>query len=467
MSLGADILLKIRSTFESKPLEEAKKKTEELGKVTEKSGNDAASGMNVMAAATALMQGNVNGAIGAIAPLIEKLKVLKVSLLQLSLVGALLGALVTLFQSIRDRAAKAAEAVEMFRAEGFEREMKRVEDAHARWDIANNKSLEIRKASHDFFVAEQDAYKQEALAILELSKQRELSNVTSEDERRIIENKFKGRADEISGVYDTKIAEQEQKRLEQKAVDDENKIAQNEKEIARLKAMSQEQFFKAGRYTELASSWSSGLTGVSLTGGDSASDKVVKKAELARADSKKAMEEAKKREIENDALQRSAEQSRKDAKLQALKIRTQGFSREAATIATSREGSDIQSGIDAKDIEAGKQAERSQIQAQIDAKEKQQKEAEERFGVSRSSLSRNAEIQSREYKDSVKIVDQYRKKGDTKGLRAAEQVAMQAKEEADAAQKALLDLGQQAAQSMAGYKAQVETLTETMKRIGS
>lgn len=465
MSLGADILLKIRSTFESKPLEEAKKKTEELGKVTEKSGNDAASGMNVMAAATALMQGNVNGAIGAIAPLIEKLKVLKVSLLQLSLVGALLGALVTLFQSIRDRAAKAAEAVEMFRAEGFEREMKRVEDAHARWDIANNKSLEIRKLSHDFFVAEQDAYKQEALAILELSKQRELSNATSEDERRIIENKFKGRADELSGVYDTKIAEQEQKRLEQKAVDDENKIAQNEKEIARLKAMSQEQFLKAGRYTELASSWSSGLTGVSLTGGDSASDKEVKKAELARADSKKAMEEAKKREIENDALQRSAEQSRKDAKLQALRIRTQGFSREAATIATSREGSDIQSDIDKKAIEAGTRSERERIQAEIDAKEGKQQSAEERFGVQKDSLSRTANLKAREYKDSLRVVESYRKKGDSKGLMAAQEAATQADAAAEESSKALAAIGQQAVAALKRNKAEIDALKEQMKRI--
>ena len=65
MSLGADILLKIRSTFESKSVEEAKKKTEEFGKATDKAGKDASSGMNVMAAATALMQGNVNAAIGA------------------------------------------------------------------------------------------------------------------------------------------------------------------------------------------------------------------------------------------------------------------------------------------------------------------------------------------------------------------------------------------------------------------
>jgi hypothetical protein len=460
MSLGADILLKIRSTFENKSVEEAKKKTEELGKATNKAGNDASSGMNVMAAATALMQGNVNGAIGAIAPLIEKLKVLKMSLTQITLVGALIGSLVKLFTSIRERAAQAVEALEKFRAESFEREVARIEAAHAKWDAANQKSLAIREAAHQFFLAEYDAYKQEALAVNELAKQKELANAASEDERKIIENKYKGRAGDISSAYDMKVSEQEKKRLEQKARDDEAKIAENEKRIASQRDLSKKRFLDAGDYTQRANQASLGWGGVSFSGGSTQTDGMIDKADKAREESKRLLQESEKLRIENEQLKISAEQSRKLAKIQEVKTRTIGISRESSDIATTSESASIQKAIEDKQY-------KDILSSQLEDRERQQSSAEERFKPLIESATRRKDIQGREATEAVKVAESYRSKGDSKGYADALQVVAREQAEADAAAVALKNLGQQMVDTVRVIKVSADALREQMKRIGA
>jgi hypothetical protein len=460
MALGSEILLKIRGMFDSKPIEEAKKKTEELGKSADKAGKDASSGMNVMAAATALMQGNVNAAIGAIAPLIEKVKVLKMSLTQLTLVGALIGALVKLFSSIRERAAQAVEVLEKFRADSFEREVSRIEAAHAKWDAANQKSMAIREAAHQFFLAEYDAYKQEALAVNELAKQKELANAASEDERKIIENKYKGRASDISAAYDTKVSEQEKKRLEEKAQEDEARIAENERMIAKKQALSRKRFMDAGDYTQKANEASLGWGGISWSGGSTESDSLIDKADKARADSQKELQEAEKLRAENDKLRISAEQNRKLSKVQEIKTRTLRINREATDIATTAEGQSIQKGIDDKEY-------KDLLGSQLEDRERQQASAEERFKPLIESATRRRDIQGREASEAVKVAESYRQKGDSKGYAEALQVVAREQAEADAAAVALKNLGQQMVDTVKAIKESADALREQMKRVGA
>lgn len=460
MSLGTDILLKIRSTFESKSVEEAKKKTEELGKTTEKAGKESSDGMNVMAAATALMTGNVNGAIAAIAPLIEKTKALKLSLTQMTLVGALIGALVALFKSIRDRAAEAAETLERFKADSFERQVARIEAAHAKWDAANNKSLAIREASHQFFIAENDAYKQEALLINELAKQKELANAASEDERKIIENKFKGRADEISGAFDTRASEQEKKRLLQKAEDDKAKIAENEKLIAQKSSFAGKRWQDASSNINAANELSRGWGGTSfMPGGVTGSDKRLASADAAMADYKKMTQEINALRSENDLLKVSSEQNRKMAAIQEVKTRTLGVSGEASGLASGREASDIQAAI----VKAAKQQD---LQDKIDSNEQQQRSAEERFKPLTDSASRKKESLNREASEYGKVVESYRKKGDNKGVASSSREYERIRAAADASSKALDELTNQATATLKAYKDQSDALKEQMKRIG-
>jgi hypothetical protein len=455
MGLGADILLKIRSTFESKPVEEAKKKTEELGKTADKAGKDGQSGMNVMAAATALMTGNLNGALAAMGPLIEKLKVLKVSLTSITLVGALVGALVKLFTSIRDRAAEAVTSLEGFKADSYERQVAKIESAHARWDAANNKSLGIREAAHQFFIAEQDAYKQEALALNELAKQRELSNAASEDERKIIENKYKSRAEDITGSFDMKVGEKEKERLLQKAKDEEEKIRRNEQTINQKQELAKKRFSDAGEYTRMANeeagSWYYDSPAKSKT--------YAGLSDNARGDYSKAMKDAEALRNENEQLKISAEQNRKMASVQDIKNRTIGVSKQAASTATGREASDIQSDIANK-------AERKRLEDEKDALNRQQKDAEERFGVDKDSAARSKDTEKREMDMAYGVRDSYRKKGDKKGFEAATVSYFKEKAEYEAAEKRAQAVVEDAAKTIKGYSQRISGLEEQIKRIG-
>jgi hypothetical protein len=462
MSLGADILLKIRSSFESKSVEEATKKTEELGKASDKAGKEASSGMNIMGAATALMQGNITGALTAIAPLVEKLKVLKITMTTISLAGTLLASVVALFKNMRDRAAEAAESLTRFKADSFERQVAKIEAAHGRWDAANNKSLAIREAAHQFFLAENDAYKQEALAINELAKQKELSNAASEDERKIIENKFKGRADAISGSFDSRASEQEKKRLLQKAADDEEKIRKNEEKIAEKTAFAKKRFQDAGDYVQQANQDSLGWGGIKLFG-NSEDTSVTKKtalADAARAESAKLFKEAEDKRNENEQLKISAEQSRKMAKVQDVKTRTIGISRESSDIATTSESASIQKAIEDKQY-------KDILTSQLETNDQQQTAAEERFKPMVDAATRRRDIRVREASQSKAVVEQYRQKGGGKGLTEAAQVAQRAEVSANEAQQELIRIGQQMLNTMESFKKNGEVLREQMKRVGA
>jgi hypothetical protein len=460
MSLGTDILLKIRSSFESKSVDEAKKKTEELGKASQKAGQESSSSMNVMGAATALLQGNITGALTAIAPLVEKLKVLKVTMTTISLAGALLASVVALFKNMKDRAAEAAESLERFKADSFERQIAKIEAAHGRWDAANNKSLAIREAAHQFFVAENDAYKQEALAINDLAKQKELANAASEDERKIIENKFKGRADEISGAYDSRASEQEKKRLLQKASDDEEKIRKNEEAIAKTTQFAKKRFQDAGDYVQQANQESLGWGGVRMFGNssDTKATGYTAKADAARKESAELFKQAEAKRNENEQLKISAEQNRKMAAIQEVKTRTLGVAGESASMATSREASDIQAEIDKR--------ERTQnLQSRKDSSDADYAAAEERFKPLIERASRNADIQQREKVQAGKVAESYRQKGDSKGYQKALQEFQRENAEADAASQALTDLTIQASTTLKALKDRSNALAEQMKRI--
>jgi hypothetical protein len=462
MSLGADILLKIRSTFESKSVDEAKKKTEELGKTSAKAGQEASSSMNVMGAASALLQGNITGALTAIAPLVEKLKVLKVTMTTISLAGALLATVVALFKNMKDRAAEAAESLASFKADSFERQIAKIEAAHGRWDAANNKSLAIREAAHQFFVAENDAYKQEALAINELAKQKELANAASEDERKIVENKFKGRADEISGTFDSRASEQEKKRLLQKAADDEEKIRKNEELIASKAPLANKLFQEAGDYVQQANKDSLGWGGIKMFGNseDTSATKNTARADAARASAAKLFKEVEAKRNENEQLKISAEQNRRMAAIQEVKTRNIGIAGEASSMANSREASEIQADMDKR--------ERQQvIQAQIDRNDADQASAEERFKPLTERATRNADIQQREKAEAGKVAESYRQKGDSKGYAKALQEFTRENAEAEAASRALTELTLQAATTLKALKDQANDLKEQMKRIGA
>jgi hypothetical protein len=134
-------------------------------------------------------------------------------------------------------------------------------------------------------------------------------------------------------------------------------------------------------------------------------------------------------------------------------------------MATTNEASDIQRDIEVKKEEARRKAQKDALQSEYDAKNQQYSSAAERFGVEQTAKERNADIQSREYRDSLKVSDSYRKKGDRKGQNAADQAALQEKAEAEAAAKAVAEVIQRSANTLSNFKAQMEAIKEQMKRL--
>lgn len=456
MGLGADILLKIRSTFESKPVEEAKKKTEELGKTAEKSGKDASGGMNVMAAATAGMTGNVNGAIAAIAPMIEKLKILKLSLTQLALVGAAAGALVALFKAMKDRAEAAAQAMAGIKNDNLRNEINSTAEAYDKLKQSMDDATAKGDAMLEYNQAMIDANKRLSLSLNDISKQRELNSAKTDDERRLIENKYKGKADEISGMSER---EKENASL-QRSIEAENEINQKIQEAEKRKREAVRQaeesskqarnnsatgrskmgFFSAVVGLDRYSAWD----GQAKKAGES-TDKAITEFGEADADIKRLQDQ-------KEALRRSREiaQKNRDA---ADRERT------AARMGGNREASDIQ-------IEVSNKAERKRLEDEKDDLNRQQKEAEERFGVDKDSAVRSRDKEKREMDMSYGVRDSYRKKSDKKGTGRATADYMKAQAEFEAADKRVQAVTEDAARKIKGYERRMAVIEENIKRIG-
>ena len=464
MSIGTDILLKIKGTFDSKPVDDAIKKTGELGQIASKAGKDGETSISLMSAAFSIMSGSIRGAVLVLGRLILKIKALQMAMGPIALFAALLASLVALFVSIRDRAAEAVEALAKFKADSYEKQVQKIEEAHARWDAANNRSLAIREASHQFFTAEQEAYKEEALALNELAKQHELSNAASDDERLIIENKFKARANDISGKFDTAASKQEQARLEQQAQDAEARLRHNEKQIAEKQEIARRRFMEeayyARRASEEAAAWFF----------KSDSDKYIKFAADASSGVTRQLKDIQALKDENAQLKIVADHARKMAGVQGIKTRTLGVSQEAEGIATTRESADTLADIADRAAKERKKAredqERTSLKDRIDEKNRQQEAAEERFSGLTDSARRKVSIEKREAAEAGGVAESYRRKGDRKGYAKAMQEWQSEQAEAEAASKELLAVGSEAVRVVKGIRQEIDTLKEQLKRVG-
>lgn len=455
MSLGADILLKIRSTFESKPVDEAKKKTEELGKASSKAGTDASGGMNVMAAATALMTGNVNGAIAAIAPMIEKLKVLKLSLTSLTLVGAAIGALVALFKAMKERAEAAALAMAGIKGDNLRNEINSTAEAYDKLKQSMDDTTAKGDAMLEYNQAMIDANKRLSLSLNEISKQRDLNNAKTDDERRLIENKYKGKADEISGMSER---EKDNASL-QRSIEAENEINQKIQDAEERKREATRQAEEALKQSRNASSVSrkkigvwEGLTGKQFGTWDGIAKSASESTDKAIGEFGEADADVKRLQDQKDALRRSRELAQKNREAADLE-------RKAASMGTNRESSDIQTDM-------SKKAAREDLQSKINASEAEMERLNEKFGAQKDSLSRNASKEKRDETMARDVLAQYQKKGDRKGIARAQQEVIKESAEAEAAAKALEEIGFEAVRVIKGLKKQIEVLQEQMKRIG-
>ena len=456
MGLGADILMKIRTMFDSKPIDEAKKKTEDLGKTTAAAGKDASGGMNVMAAATAIMTGNINGAIAAIAPMIEKLKVLKLSLTQLTLVGAAIGALVALFKSMKDRAEAAAQAMAGIKNDNLRNEINSTAEAYDKLKQSMDDATAKGDAMLEYNQAMIDANKRLSLSLNDISKQRELNSAKTDDERRLIENKYKGKSDEISGMSER---EKENASL-QRSIEAENEINRKLQEAEDRKREAVAQAESASKSAQNASATGRGKIGwfSALAGLDRYSkwDGIAKDA---GASTDKAITEFGEADADVKRLQDQKEALRRNREIAQKNRDAADRERTAARMGTTRESSDIQTDMANK-------SERERLQAEIDAKNRQQEEVEERFDSMKSSAARGYDKEKREASMAEGVAELYRKKGDRNGYDRALQAVAKESAEAEEAYKSMEAVAQEAAGVIASLKREIQMLQEQMKRIG-
>lgn len=237
---AADVLIKIRTMFERKGATEATdalkqtataakqtgQQVTQTGQQVTQAGQQGGQGLNLMAAASALMRGNFQEAANATVPLIDRIKLLGLSLTQLSIAGAVITGLIRLLGYIRESARSAEEALLKVRTTNIEKELSNIAEAYDKWTAASKRSGEVRDAEYEKTQKTIDSLKREALALNELAKQRELSSVTDETLRKNIEDKYATRAAGISSKYDEQASDAEVQNLLKKQKDAESEANQ-------------------------------------------------------------------------------------------------------------------------------------------------------------------------------------------------------------------------------------------------
>jgi hypothetical protein len=202
MANDISLIMRIRSLFEGKGHQEAKREVEALGKKAKEAGNSGADGMNVMSAATAAMQGNLSGAATAISSLIGRVKLLGMSMMQLSLVAAVITSLIKLFQALAERADQMAANLRAIQSGNVTAAVERITQSYARMREETERAQKSRDKLFDVNMQELEAIKKLELAQINLNKQKELGAAATDKERAAIESKYKAAEMDRAKTFD-------------------------------------------------------------------------------------------------------------------------------------------------------------------------------------------------------------------------------------------------------------------------
>lgn len=160
------------------------KASEKLGEIEERAqnlGDGASKSFNAMSAASAAAQGNIVGLVRALTPLIKLIKGIRVSAMGLSVIGAVIGGAITIFNKWRDSVKEAKKRLE---------ELKDVKlDEHIR-DISKRQdelTKEIEKTCKaidrqlDLDKKDLDYIREKTKAQIELNRQKKLEELASKN----------------------------------------------------------------------------------------------------------------------------------------------------------------------------------------------------------------------------------------------------------------------------------------------
>jgi hypothetical protein len=202
MSLS-DLIIRIRAQFDGKPIEDAKKSVGDLGKGAKEAGQSSEQAMNLMGTASAAANGNISGVAEGVVRLTGKIKLLGMSMMQLSLVAAVLTSLVKLFQAIGERADAMAASLRQIKSDNVTNAIDQIKKSYDSMTEAAERAAKSRNAMFEVDAQEIESIHKKELAQIEYNKQMELGTAKTDDERKNIEARYKSTADASTQKHDT------------------------------------------------------------------------------------------------------------------------------------------------------------------------------------------------------------------------------------------------------------------------
>lgn len=464
---AVEILLKIKSVFEGKGAEDARTKTEDLGKAGEKAGEEASGGLEKVEDAA----DKAAPAVSSVGAAAQKMggDTAAASMLSAGNIGKITGAvtaLAAIYKMVSEAVVEMHHRMDGIKMDNLVAGIDSSKEAMQRL----NRAYEAAEATRSMLYAAQlqgiDLLKQEELASMELAKARELAAAKDDDERRRIELRYAEMSQNTSADRDVDASRKRAEALRAERAATEAKVADMEeirdtqlaeathanKEAMRLYQSAAE---KGGSY------WAN--TPIGRING------VAKDADMTRAEADK-MSAARDRatadwtktgdEIEalNRRLAEIELELRKEESAQVV-TRTR---QEAASITSATASRELESSISERKQHEANQAAKAEVQTQIDAKKDEYEAAKERYSSELSAARNFAAVQSREAKDSAKVYDSMRRKGSGEGYLPEVQRQMR---EADEAEQKVLELSRQMTSKLSSIKREIDALQQTMGRM--
>jgi hypothetical protein len=475
MSTGSDILLKIRSTFESKGIDEATKKAKNLGVEAAKSA-EASSQKSVGAFA------KIGDAVRSVS---SKMEIVNKLMSGLGIIGVLT-TIISVANRIKQKFDEVAEAARKVKLDKISAENEiAVKSLTTQWgdllktiDMTNQSILRNReieaartKNKRDLEDVTADMEQQDSLDKLDRSdplysqksaeiRARFKSQAVDRQSAREVEDIDLTARQEGGNIKDLRSKETEARAYAEKAWDE---YSRQQKQISGLQSpviKSRDIYRSAGAF------------GAVKVGSEQYEDEAATKQNREAAEKMKdnlpalekvAREAVSKAEDITNQIVFSAQKA--STMFDAARV-SQQKGRLSARLA-SGERAEAYRSTDMAASEIERNAQRQRLGDQLETNDQQQKAAEERFKPMIEAATRRRDIRAREANQAKAVVEQYRQKGGGKGLTEAAQVAQQVEVSANEAQQELIRIGQQMINTMESFKKNGDVLREQMKRVGT
>ena len=424
MSLS-DLIIRIRAVFDGKPIEDAKKSVGDLGKGAKEAGQSSEQAMNLMGTAAAAANGNFSGVAEGVVRLTGKIKLLGMSMMQLSLVAATLTLLVKLFQTIAERADAMAASLRQIKSDNVTNAIDQIKKSYDSMTEAAERAAKSRNAMFEVDAQEIESIHKKELAQIEYNKQMELGTAKTDDERKNIEARYKSTADASTQKHDTSQSDKKKSLLLAQA--DEAETAAQEAFDAYNATKAKADLLVAqnsrnqGIATQASGERNSWGYALSLGMGKNRGDDAAKLASEGRSSLSSAIEEMKAYKKQQKDKEDEADILRKQASIVTRDSQTSTLSYNAVTVADTRAARD-------RAAEAAAAAKKKRMEEELDAAEERKAATEESRGETMQRLKFRASIEAAEAKSAQAAHSPLARKEQAEARAAAQAVADFAKE---------------------------------------